>query len=297
MIIARLTGGLGNQMFQYAAARRLADFHGTELKLDTGFLERACENCTPRPFLLKHFAITGSIATLREVAEFEGKGESRLKYVVSCLQRVINPSCKNPQIYHERFFYFDPLFHTLPDNTYLTGYWQSEKYFLDISEVIRSEFTIVRPLQGQNKLIADQIKGTNSVSLHVRRGDFVSDANVRKRHGFCATDYYYRSLEKMVKQIGKFHLFVFSDEPSWVSEYLDFSLPVTIVAQNSSDEAYLDLHLMSLCRHHIIANSTFSWWGAWLSSSPQKLIIAPERWFSDPTLDSKDLIPPDWQRV
>lgn len=297
MIIVRLTGGLGNQMFQYAAARSLADSRNTVLKLDTTVLEVDSDDCTPRSYMLGHFPIGASVASSREVAEILGDEKNILYSAASLFCRAISSAGATPRSYNERYFSFDPAFLNLPDNTYLAGYWQSEKYFLNIRDIIKREFTLLSPLDIENNEVANLINTTSSVSLHVRRGDFVNDAKVNRVHGVCTSDYYRRSIEKIVDLVGEIHLFVFSDDPSWVSENYVFPCPATVVKQNPSREAHKDLWLMNLCRHHIIANSTFSWWGAWLSSGPDKVVIAPERWFNDPSLDTRDLIPSDWLRL
>lgn len=296
MIIVRLTGGLGNQLFQYAAARRLADLHNTELKLDISFLGSHRENCTPRGFQLNHMAITASVAAHHEIANITGK-KSPLRYVASRISDVTGLSRRHRSVFNERSFNFDPEVLSLPDNIYLVGYWQSEKYFQDIKDIIRKEFALNCPLEDRDKEIADLIKASNSVSVHIRRGDFVADAQVNKVHGVCSLDYYSRCIETIADKAGKVHLFVFSDEPSWVSDKIKFSAPVTIVDHNSTVTSYQDIRLMSQCRHHIIANSSFSWWGAWLANDPYKQVIAPERWFNDSSLDTSDLIPSNWQRL
>lgn len=297
MIIVRLTGGLGNQMFQYAAARNLAYSRNTILKLDTTFLDGDNGNCTPRSYMLGHFAIEASVASFREVDDIVGEDKNIFSSAASQFWRAIKFTGTTHRLYNEGNFCFDPAVLDLPDNTYLAGYWQSERYFLNIRDIIKREFTLNIPLDTENNGVADLINTTNSVSLHVRRGDFVSDAEVNRVHGVCTSDYYRRSIEKIADLSGEIHLFIFSDDPAWVSENYDFPWPTTVVKRNSSTEAHIDLWLMTLCRHHIIANSTFSWWGAWLSNGSDKVVIAPERWFNDPSLDARDLIPSDWLRL
>ncbi|WP_243371791.1 alpha-1,2-fucosyltransferase [Geotalea sp. SG265] len=291
----RLAGGLGNQMFQYAAAKRLADYRNTELKLDISCLN-SCIGGTARPFQLKHLAITVPIATPREIAKMTGDSK-RVVSAVSRVCRSLGLGC-HPGIYTECFFHFDPAVLSLPDDTLLVGYWQSEKYFKDIGEMIRREFSPIISLEGKDKEIAEHIQAENSVSLHVRRGDYIADADVNAVHGVCSVDYYMRSIEIMKGIVACPHVFVFSDDPSWVIENLQLPCPSTVIQHNTtSQEAHLDLRLMSLCKHHIIANSSFSWWGAWLSENPGKLVIAPRKWFNNPSLDISDLLPSDWLKL
>lgn len=297
MIIVKLMGGLGNQMFQYAAARRLANHHNTELKLDLSFLEGSQGGGTYRTYQLNHFGISALPATSREVAELSGKGGTLLQTVATRLRQLCGRAERSPHVFKEQHFHFVSELLTAPDNVYLDGYWQSEKYFQDIAGILKHEFTVSHPLEGRNREMADLAMGTNSVSLHVRRGDFVADATINKVHGVCSTDYYRRGVEELARQTGKLHLFVFSDEPAWAAENLDFSFPTTIVDHNSADQGYEDLRLMSLCRHHIIANSSFSWWGAWLNQRAEKIVIAPMKWFNASDMDARDVVPDGWQRI
>lgn len=292
MILVKLMGGLGNQMFQYAAARSLCRRHGTSLKLDLSFLESDQAGNTSRTFELDHFCITAEKATRWEISTMSGKSKTVLETV---LARIFQRLSGNTG-YREKQFQFDPQVLTLPDNVYLEGYWQSECYFSDIDEIIRNELTVRSPLLDKNLELAEEILAVNAVSLHVRRGDYVMDEKTRAAHGVCDLDYYLRAEDRVAKSIENPHYFVFSDDPEWAAENLKLRHPVRYVNHNGS-MAHEDLRLMSLCRHHVIANSSFSWWGAWLSTSPDKLVIAPDRWFNDLTIDTSGLIPSRWQRL
>lgn len=292
MIIVKLMGGLGNQMFQYAAGRCLSLRHGTVLKLDLSFLEGdQAGNCS-RAFELDHFSITAEKASHLEICSMNGMGGTKQWAAASwIIQKIMGTS-----VYREKWFHFDPNVLSLPDNVYLDGYWQTERYFSDFREIIRKEFTVNTAQTVENRAISDEIQEVNSVSLHVRRGDYVMNEKIRAVHGFCDLAYYHRAEDRVARTIKNPHFFVFSDDPEWVADHIKLHHPARYISHNGS-MAHEDLRLMSCCRNHVIANSSFSWWAAWLSRTPDKLVIAPDRWFNDPSVDTDNLIPPDWQRL
>ncbi len=288
MIIIKLIGGLGNQMFQYAAGRRLAEINGANLKLDIG----AFKNYALRKYELGVFNICEQFATKREIdlLTLERSG-----IINKAVDRLIKRQAKRKASYiTENQPHFDPEILTLPDNVYLDGYWQSEKYFIDIEDTIRKEFTIKIVQDSKNKKTAEHIIDSESVSIHVRRGDYVSNEVTRQHHGTCPIEYYHAAIDIIAKKIKDPHFFVFSDEPEWSREKLVLDYSATYVAHNNEENSYEDLRLISLCNHHIIANSTFSWWGAWLSPYPEKIVIAPRKWFNREDRDIKDLFPQKW---
>jgi hypothetical protein len=297
MIIVKLMGGLGNQMFQYAAARRLADHHNTELKLDLSFLESRQSPCTPRSYELFHFNIKAAIATSREVAEITGRGKNQLESTLVRLRQAAGFALLHRNVFSERHFHFDPAVLDLSDNIYLEGYWQSERYFEDIENTIRKEFTVRCSLSGKNRELADKIQSTNSVSLHVRRGDFVGNPLTMETHGFCEPQYYKRCVVEIAERVVNPHFFLFSDEPAWARNNFRISFPVTIIDHNPPDKGFEDLRLMSLCKHNITANSTFSWWGAWLNADTRKIILAPAEWLKDKRHDTSDILPDGWLEI
>lgn len=292
MIMVKLMGGLGNQMFQYAAGRRLALRHGVPLALDLSFLEGDQAGNTPRRFALEGFAIEALKASPWEVALMTGRGGTVLETVAARLIGAFS-GCSS---YRERRFRYDPDLMDLPDNVYLEGYWQSERYFSDVGDTIRRELALKGAPGGKNRELADLIGAVNSVALHVRRGDYVTDPVTNAAHGTCGPDYYHAAVAMLHQKFKDIEFFVFSDDPDWCRTGLRIPFPVHHVDHNGQ-QPQEDLRLMSLCRHHIIANSSFSWWGAWLSTSPDKNVIAPKRWFNDPAIDTGDLIPAGWQRL
>jgi len=293
MIIVKLMGGLGNQMFQYAAARSLALRHGTALKLDLSFLEGNQAGDTARTYKLDCFCIAAERASRREARTMSGRSNA---FLATTFARLFQKKAADLADYHEKSFHFDLQLLTQPDNVYVEGYWQSELYFVDISEIIRQDFTLRTPLTDKNRELADEIRAVNSVSLHVRRGDYVLCEKIRAKHGISSLEYYMRAEDRVAQTQERPHFFVFSDDPKWVADNLKLRHPARYVSHNGS-MAHEDLILMSLCRHHVIANSSFSWWGAWLSTGTDKLVIAPDRWFNDPSINTSDLIPSDWQRL
>lgn len=292
MIIVKLMGGMGNQMFQYAAARYLAWRHNTVLKLDISFLEGDQQGNTTRKFELDHFSITAEKTSRWENVAMSGRGRSGLETVIArVIQKVAGYSG-----YREKWYHFDPSLLMLPDNVYLEGYWQTERYFTEISNIIRKEFTVNTPLTGKNQELSDEIRAVNAVAMHIRRGDYVTNEKISAKHCVCDLEYYLRAEDRIAQAVEDPCFYLFSDDPEWVADNLKLNHPVRYVSNNIS-LACEDLRLMSLCKYHVIANSSFSWWGAWLSVSPDKLVIAPVRWFNDPSINTGDLIPRNWVRL
>jgi len=292
MIITRLIGGLGNQMFQYAVGRRMAHLLGTELKLDITEFDYYRPR-TFRTYSLGNFNIQEKFASLKEVAAL-----ARPTILERMRAKVLRRPPRPPQTYiKEKHFHFDSEIMKLPDGVYLDGYWQSEKYFADIAEINRRELTVKVPQTGKNKELGEQINSCESVSLHVRRGDYASDPHINKVHGCCSRDYYLRCVEFINSKVKNAQFYVFSDESQWVAGNLKLSCSMTIVNHNNTFKDYEDLRLISQCKHHIIANSSFSWWGAWLNPRKDKMVLAPSQWFGKEEQASRkmhDLLPASW---
>jgi hypothetical protein len=281
MVITRLMGGIGNQMFQYAAARRLALARGgAPLELDLSWFDASPD----RRYALHALNIEAAIATAAEVAEIRE---------ASRLRRFLKLGYPWSWI-HERFL--SPVDRRVLDAgewTYLEGYWQSERYFADAADTIRREFAINWEPDGRGRDLLEQIGATDAVSVHVRRGDYVGSPE----RSVCTPAYYTTCVARMAERVAQPHLFLFSDDPGWVAANLRFDYPVTIVSETPARSDHGDLRLMSACRHHILANSSFSWWGAWLSPRTDKVVLAPRRWMNDPRVDDRDVVPEGWERV
>lgn len=287
MIIARITGGLGNQLFQYAAGRRLAYVHNTELKLDVTEVRTK----SYRPYLLDKFSIRTSIATPQERAAMLGMSRWLPEEVEPLVHRHLH--WFSPCVLREAHFHFDERLLKAGDNTYLIGYWQSEKYFADIAGRLRRDLTLKKPLSAKSRDAQRRIQRSVSVAVTVRRGDFVTDPTINARHGVLPPSYYQRAADSVARQVSDPTFYVFSDDIAWVKQhiplpyrviYLDFNFPQRIVE---------DLALIASCKHAILSNSTFSWWGAWLINTPDKIIIAPSHWFNLP-YSTQDLFPKEW---
>lgn len=278
-------------MFQYAAGRRLACLHDVPLKLDLSWFDADLAGVTPRTFALSPFAIHAEPATQQEIAQLFEPYPGRIMRFIE----LFNGGRQKTHI-RSKGVHFDPSILGLPDNVLLDGYWQSERYFQNIVSVIRSDFTLCSEPDGQNRDVMSALRRCNAISIHIRRGDYVTDEKAASRHGTCAVEYYKEAVKLTVERVDRPHFFVFSDDPEWVRKQFKIPYPMTLVDHNP-DRAYEDLRLMSLCSHHIIANSSFSWWGAWLNPHPDKIVIAPSRWFNSPIMDTNDLIPTTWLRI
>jgi hypothetical protein len=291
LIIVHLSDGLGNQMFQYAMGFALSVYHKAPLLLDT----RGCGHWHNGFELEQVFSFPVQLAQPEDVRDLLGwQSPIYIRYIIthSALKFLLN-----------RYFVAEPDFHYWPgirDITppcYMTGYWQSERYFKDVEEKIRALFTFRPLLSDYDSEIAQEISAVNSVSLHVRRGDYASNNINFIKIGLCSLSYYEAAIKYIAEQVEKPRFFVFSDDMDWVRANLKINGAFFYVDHNRGRASYNDMRLMSMCRHHIIANSSFSWWGAWLNPSKEKIVIAPKRWFAHYPVSTKDLIPDGWVRL
>ena len=294
MIIAGLNGGLGNQMFQYANARALAARKGVDFLIDASAYQ--WKNTHQGSEITHIFDLPAGLATKHDLARVIGPWMSpalcRLFY-----SRPFVGKLQKQWVSEPHFQYWDGL-EQCPNDSYLFGYWQSEKYFSDLQTLIRQDFRFRPFVDAQNIEMAAQIQGVKSaVSMHIRRGDFVKNPKAYAYHGVCPPDYYLRALNFLREQGQASELFIFSDDLEWVKFNIDLQDYKThYVDHNRGANSYQDMALMSLCKHNIIANSSFSWWGAWLNASSDKIVIAPQNWFAKP-INTRDLIPASWMRM
>jgi hypothetical protein len=291
MVVVRLTGGLGNQMFQYATGRALADRLGAELLLDTRAFEHtlARNAYTRRAYALAPFNLRARLATAADLKDWPlwvVEIGMRLRFV----RPLFGGWCFEPGIR------YDPDIRTLLAPVFLVGYWQSERYFVDIAHRIRADFSLREPLAAANDELLELARSPNSVGLHVRRGDFVSLKDAAQLHGLCSVDYYRRAIGLLRSRCPDCRFLVFSDDPEWARAELPLDPSAAFVTGNEQQPEQ-DLALMSACRHHIIANSSFSWWAGWLGSSPEQIVIAPTPWYASPKLDARDLAVERWQYI
>jgi hypothetical protein len=259
MIISKIQGGLGNQMFQYAYGKHLSNKYNTNFKLDIRFYDY--QGTPKREFILNKFTNINV--------------DTDMNFSLS------------GQIYKiDDDFNYREIPNPLSDNYYLDGYWQSEKYFKESESIIREEFKPSEEII--NKLLKTPFIDSNTISLHVRRTDYVTSNGY---HPVQSIEYY----KNAVDQIGEYdYIFIFSDDIKWCKENLHFKNVIFIEGFTDIE----DLYLMSLCKNNIIANSTFSWWGAWLNNNPNKKVISPIKWFGDKTnLNNSDIIPNNWVKI
>lgn len=290
MIIVRISGGLGNQMFQYAAGVALATHHACDLKWDLSWFDG---NSLHQGFeLTRVFGISieeANVADYRKTLGWRGSDWLRSRLASRKLGWL------RPKHYiQEPHFHYWPEFWQISPSAYLNGYWQTPKYFQDEEALIRDEFRFKAEMSLENETIASIMDESNSVSLHVRRGDYVADPRVACVHGACDVNFYQRAIVKIRRHVMSPYFFVFSDDMEWVKKNLRIDGRVMFVDHNQGEESYNDMRLMSMCKHHIVANSTFSWWGAWLGADSEKSVVAPKRWFNGGSVDARDLYGTNW---
>ncbi len=297
MIIVRLSDGLGNQMFQYAMAKALAVQNNTEVLFDMSWYEinkhrgrrlygldifpLVCQKINQvsgaKDFLLKHLHFTRNIYRRHAMSRIkkllvQDAGiiikESSLRFAQSIAEKVKGRS------------------------VYLQGYWQSERYFASIRDVLLQDFQFQPVLSGENLSTSEQIQHVaNPVALHIRRGDYLGT-----KFACCTLEYYAKAIDYLAGNVGDIQLFVFSNDIPWAKENLKTNHEIYFVDQNSEANGYEDMRLMSLCHHHIIANSSFSWWGAWLGQYEEKIVIAPCKWLTEGD-EPSDIVPAEWVRL
>jgi len=294
MIIVKLMGGLGNQMFQYAIGRKLALKYNSILKLDCSFLEEKPNNpwYTLRNYELDVFSFEAEFATSDDIKKVYNQKPLFLDYLTSKIIGKPIPYYRHSIIKEQGFEYDKNIFRS-HKNIMLDGYWQSEKYFKDIAQIICQDFIIKDIPDEYNKNILQIIQSTNSISIHFRRGDYVNHETTNKFHGICSIRYYKTAVEYIKQYVESPVFFVFSDDIDWVKSNFEIDYPIYFIDKNQT-KSYEDLRLMSACKHNIIANSSFSWWAAWLNNYIKKIVISPQNWFNESSLNIRDLIPEMW---
>ncbi|HEY0030058.1 MAG TPA: alpha-1,2-fucosyltransferase [Bacteroidia bacterium] len=290
MIIVKLMGGLGNQLFQYAFGRHLAIMNNVELRMDVSGLQTSDNRFTSRNLDLSNFNIQASIATENDLKSY---AKSKLGKVIDLLMLQLPFKKSNLYIREPGFRFFKSAL-TAPNNSYLDGYWQSEEYFKDIRSQLLNELTLNSAASAKTIETSSRIKATNAVSIHVRRGDYISIAQNQSVYETCNETYYLNAMRRITLTVKDPVFYVFSDEPDWFRQNVKTQYAVEYITHNLGADSYQDLYLMSICQHNIIANSSFSWWGAWLNASPGKIVIAPRKWFKGTGKDTSDLIPKQW---
>ncbi len=295
MIFIQLQGGLGNQMFQYAAGRALALAHGVELALDL----TALKDDPLREYALDCLRIAARPALPQELAPLQSRLGNLAARRLGPLPggRALLRLMGLPVLHQAVAVQYDPGVAKLPGHAYLAGFFQSERYFAHIAPLLREEFRLAGPLAPESERLAETIRQTEAVSIHVRRTDYVDNPAVNATHGVLTPGHYARCVERLGPRLRQPTCFVFSDDPDWAEANIRPPYPTIWVRPRQGASDADDLMLMSLCRHNILANSSFSWWAAWLNPHPDKLVLAPERWFSDTRHCTRDIIPSGWETV
>lgn len=285
MIIVRMVGGVGNQLFCYAYAKSLQQ-KGYDVKIDIStFKFNKIDS-----YEFDKYNIDIPISTQEENERLFNN--SLLSKILKRFGIDISNKVR------EKSLLFDESLLRINDNSYVDGYFQNEKYFYDIRDIILEQISINRPLSNFTKNIQKKINSLNNTcSIHVRRGDMANDINV-KIHGVCSVEYYNNAIEYLKNKLGEVNYFIFSDDFEWCRSNLKIDNAIFVESEEHRI-AHEDIYLMSLCDHNIIANSTFSWWGAWLNINDDNVVIAPQTWFADKSLNnvSGDIVPEDWIRL
>jgi len=269
MIITKLIGGLGNQLFQYACGFSLAKQNNTELKI---FIDDF-KNYKLHKFSLQNLNVSAKIVNNEDLENFLFIKEKKLK--------------------------FEPIILNTKKNVVIEGYWASEKYFYVYRDLLLSEFSVLNKLEGKNLEYSNLILNTYSISLHIRRGDYVNNSYKDQILEACDMDYYQKAIQYFKEFNIDFTFFIFTDDIIWVKENFKIDgFKYYFVEHNGTEKNYEDLRLMSMCNHNIIANSTFSWWGSWLNTNSNKKVVAPRKWYvSNMQNTTNDLIPENWVRL
>jgi hypothetical protein len=296
MVIVELKGGLGNQMFQYAIAVALST-KNAPVYLDTGFLKTHAadkEHFTARNFELGIFRhLNARYVKNWQITLFQGHG-----FVARSARFFMDGHLKRIRQQGNEYITFDHC--TSPHILFLDGYFQSEQYWGGKKKKIAEAFQFPELDQANGEIMKKIKHQANAVSLHIRRGDYVSSTVNSAVHGVLPLSYYYDALDLLRSKCVSLSLFVFSDDAQWVRENLELNgLTAYYVEDNQGENSWKDMALMSYCRHNIIANSTFSWWGAWLNANPDKIVIAPRSWFADPVMNMQAslVVPEKWIRL
>lgn len=292
-IIVQLQGGLGNQLFQYATGKALAIQHGANLILDSTWFSRTYDDVTPRELLLLNLNVNAKCVSFT-------KPTIPPKKIQRLAQRLYPI---NPYIYNEKLPYqFDSrLLKSLPfinQNLYIIGYWQSFRYFDHIRSTLMSEVVPRNSLSHHYQNYLAQIQNTNSAMIHIRRGDYITLNSAAKVHGFVGLNYYQEGMQTLLSKDPRTKFFVFSDDIVWAKNYLPYQDRLTLIETSKDITAPAqELELMTHCQNHLIANSSLSWWGAWLKKYSGGTTICPKRWTNDLSMNWDDLIPAEWSQI
>ncbi len=296
MIIVKLISGLGNQLFQYAIGRQLSITNKVPLKLDTSFFK----DQNLRSYKLDHYNINAEIASEEEVAKFLNiyKKKNLAARIYRGIERRM-PKQRSRYFKENEWWVYEPELLKVSGTAYIEGYWQHYKYFENINPEITRELTLKDwyDLQLQ-KMVAEISNNSSSVSLHIRRGDYISDPKAGSFMGVLPLEYYNKAIRYISQHLKDPSYYIFSDELDWVKDNLKSDAPMQFVDVEGGNKDYIELDMMSRCSHNVIANSSFSWWGAFLNRNPDKIVIAPDKWVIPPDINTRiQLQFPSWVKL
>ncbi len=298
MLIIKFMGGLGNQMFQYAFGVALSHSTGKDVFFDPSWFEEIKSYKGPlgkRVYELEYFNIKPKFVSQEEAQKHINEIKVRNSYLPGFLRhmfKIQKYKVLSDKVFEKEDNLYEPELLEFKGDRYYEGYFQDEEYFIQHRDEILQAFTLKAPLDDANAKMLEKIKNTNSVSLHMRRGDYLV---LQETFGLCTLKYYKNAIEYMASKTENPHFFLFSDDIEWVRENLKINYPCTIVDINTPQTGFFDLELMKNCKHNIIANSSFSWWGAWLNKNPDRIIIAPKTWFLKG--DRTNIVPKNWVKL
>jgi hypothetical protein len=292
MIVSNLIGGLGNQMFQYACGRALSLRFKKSFGIDTSQFESYSLHNGYE--LHNVFNIETKKVPESELKVFLG-WRSSPKFRKLLGRHLMDWATTKNWVNEPSALYWKGI-NYLPTPVYLHGYWQSEKYFEDFQDTIRSDFTFHTELSSLDNMTLAKINKQPSASVHIRRGDYISSKNA-KIYAPVEIDYYRRAIQLIRSRVPSVKFFFFSDDSDWLQEhFIEEFGEIELVNHNTGANSANDMRLMSNCNHHIIANSSFSWWGAWLNSSSDKIVIAPKKWYKKED-NNFDILPQPWIKL
>jgi hypothetical protein len=299
MIVVRLTSGLGNQLFQYAAGRALASVRGVPLALDTSWFRNGKSRETHERLSLQAYVPDWREVKRSELCWVRGRPRTSLQRIETAVFRGIDRIKHGGRARYLRYvrdwdFSFNPEFYDLPTDAYLDGNWQSEHYFAPAADQMKGLVNGYQP-PAAIRTLGDDIAATRTAFVHVRRGDYITNPHFAQEIGALSVGYYRAALEALRRAVGACRLIAFTNDQSWVSENLSVIAQIELVPSSIAHTPQDILYLMSRCEHAIIANSSLSWWGAWLGAHAKKqFVAAPKPWFADSWRNARDLIPNTW---
>jgi hypothetical protein len=292
-VVVRQTSGLGNQLFQYAAGRYLAKQFGAALRIAHELPHNQAIHGFSRPLMLEKFAIAAPIGPVSRFDRLVLSTQPRYSLLGRLLRKAarvqVIREAADAFLFHHPF----PVIQGIR-RVYLLGYWQAHSIVASVAPELRREFTLREPLSERSRKMAQQIAAAPMpVSVHIRRGDYLT---VFGEHAVLSSEYYAAAMVRMRAQFPNCSFFLFSDDAAYAREWVIDRPGCVIIDHNDTATAHEDLWLMSMCRHHIIANSTFSWWGAWLNPRTDKCVMAPSEWLGFATAETH-IAPPDWALI